>query len=62
MSVGDWVRIVGGYWKGNEGEVSVANERFVWVRLLDGDEVICLSNDVEIGQMPLKNSETEVNQ
>lgn len=47
MKVGDWIRVIDGYWKGGKGEVFVANDRFVWVRLLDGEEAICLSHQIE---------------
>ncbi len=65
MEVGDWVKIIDGYWKGKEGEIFVGGKRFAWIRLLDdGDEVICLEGQYEalpiIGQTPLQSSEGSI--
>ena len=57
VEIGDWITVIEGYWKGSQGEVFVANDRFVWVRLIDGEETICLTEQYKIqptlGQMSL---------
>lgn len=47
MKVGDWVRVIEGSWKGNEGEIFITNNRFSWVRLLDGEEALCFPHELE---------------
>ena len=60
VKIGDWITVIEGYWKGSQGEVFVANDRFVWVRLIDGKETICLTEQYKIqptlGQMSLLHS------
>ncbi len=66
MKAGDWVKITDGYWKDQEGEIFVGGERFAWIRLLDGEEVICLEGQFEalpiLGQISLQSLETRTKQ